>query len=246
METPRWVKPGDQFKEIGRVFGTPVVVDRWSWIPLLPGLVWLLLSRLARRGGLPLPWGEALTRGALSTPLVVLSEWGHNFAHAGAAALVQRRMDYLRILGGTPLVVYNDVNDRLVTPRQHMVRALGGPIFNLLVAPLAWLVYRRQAPGSRGRAVAGNVLGTNLLIPALGLLPLPVLDGGPLLKWSLVARGRTIAEANRTVQRANAVGACASGVVTAAAVRRRSWLVALLGAQFAGLMLAYALGWLRE
>ncbi len=180
METPRWVKPGEQMRVIGRVFSTPVVVKGWTWLPVLPGVVWLLLAWLARRGSPPLPWREALLRGALSTPPVVLSEWGHNFAHAGAAHMVQRPMDYLRILGGTPLVVYNEVNDRQVSPTQHMLRALGGPLFNLLVAPLAWLAYRRQAAGSRGQAVARNVLATNLLIPLLGLLPLPALDGGPL------------------------------------------------------------------
>jgi Zn-dependent protease len=155
-------------------------------------------------------------------------------------------MDYLRLTWGTPLVVYNQVDDPQVSPRQHICRALGGPVFNLLVAPLAWLLRRRTAPGTWQRDVANIFLGTNLFLPLVGMLPIPALDGGPVLKWTLVARGRSREQAWRTVRAANTAGAVVAGTAGALALSRRRWGTAALLLQFAGLMAAYAIGWLRE
>jgi Zn-dependent protease len=37
----------------------------------------------------------------------------------------------------------------------------------------------------------------------VSLLPIPGIDGGPILKWSLVEKGYEIAEADQVVQRIN-------------------------------------------
>ena len=58
-------------------------------------------------------------------------------------------------------------------------------------------------------------------------MPLPVVDGGVILKWTLVERGRTPAEADTVIRRLNlAIGAVAlvAGVVLAIV---RYWLPAL-------------------
>ena len=234
------------YRTVGRVFGTPLVVIGWTWLPLFEGIVWALLTYIfhTRR---PLRSLADNARSALAgMPLAVASEWGHNFAHAAAAQRVGRPMDYLRLTWGTPLVVYNQIDDPQVTPRQHVLRALGGPLFNLALLPAAWLLRRRTQPGSLARDAADTLLVTNLFLPVAGMLPLPALDGGPVLKWSLIARGASPEKAWMIVRKANAVGSAAAGAAGALALSKRRWGLAALLLQFAGLMAAYAFGWLRE
>ena len=59
------------------------------------------------------------------------SEWCHSLAHAAAARSIGKPMDALRIDWGMPLVVYYDVDNEKVAPREHIIRALGGPVCSL-------------------------------------------------------------------------------------------------------------------
>lgn len=246
METPKWVQPGDEVHQIGTVFGTPLVVKGRTWLPVFEGLIWVLMSWITHARYPQRSIWHCLRSGLVMMPPAVASEWGHNFAHAAAARWVARPMDYLRIAWGTPLVVYRDVNDPRVSPRQHIARALGGPLFNLLLLPVTWLARKRTRPGSLSRDAADAAVGTNLFLVTGGLLPLPALDGGPLLKWSVIANGGSLQQANSVVRTANGIGAAMIGAAGLASLKRRKWgLAALLGQYFA-LMLAYALGWLKE
>jgi len=85
--------------------------------------------------------------------------------------------------------VYYDINDETVTPRQHIVRALGGPICNALILPFALLFRRLARQGSMARDVANAAVGMNAFLCTASLLPIPGIDGGPALKWALVERG---------------------------------------------------------
>lgn len=234
------------YTQVGRVFGTPLVVVGWTWLPLFELGIWGVLAAVLRRLRPQQPLRQTLFAALVAMPLAVLSEWGHNFAHAAAARWVGRPMDYLRITWGTPLVVYNQIDDPQVTPRQHILRALGGPLFNVLLLPFAWLLRRRTSPGSLARQAADVFLGTNLFLPLAGMLPIPALDGGPVLKWALIARGYERERAGQVVRKANAAGAAAAGAAGALALSRRKWGLAALLLQFAALMAAYAAGWLRE
>jgi Zn-dependent protease len=204
------------------------------------------MSWIARRRYPNRSFRHCLLSGFVMMLPAVASEWGHNFAHAAAARWVERPMDYLRITWGTPLVVYNQVNDPQVSPRQHLLRTLGGPLFNLLLLPFTWLARKFTRPGSLGRDAADAAVGTNLFLPAAGLLPLPALDGGPLLKWSVIERGGSPLQAEAVVRSANAAGAAVMGAAGLASLKRRQWGLAALLGQFFVLMLAYALGWLKE
>jgi hypothetical protein len=133
-----------------------------------------------------------------------------------------------------------------VTPRQHILRALGGPLFNLLVLPVALLLRQRTVPGSTARDVADAAVATNAFLPAVGLLPIPGIDGGPILKWSLVEKGYTPRQADEAVRKVD--GALGVGLALAGALsfRKRRPLLGGFLALLAGTALTVALGILKE
>jgi Zn-dependent protease len=174
------------------------------------------------------------------------SEWCHNLAHAAAAKLVGKPVDAIRITWGMPLLVYHDINDPTVTPSQHIIRALGGPVFNALLLPFAWLGQRLTQTGSILRDVTDTAVRMNAFLCTVSLLPIPGLDGGPLLKWSLVKKGWSVKDADETVRKVNwgVGGAAVSASVVA--FRRRRPIIGLLCAMTAGVALAIAAKLLRE
>ncbi len=201
------------------------------------------------------------------------SEWCHNLAHAATARLVGKPMDALRVAWGMPLVVYYDVNDESVTPRQHIARALGGPLFNALLLPFA-LLFRRftgkrqdipQSPvdgsgsgasesGTAGASwlfpvlhdVAEAAAGMNLFLSTASLLPIPGIDGGPVLKWTLVERGSTPAEADETVKVVDRVVGAGLGAAAGLAFKKRRRFLGAILAMFSFLALVIGFGLLSE
>jgi hypothetical protein len=136
----------------------------------------------------------------------------------------QAPMDHILVSAGMPRTIYRDHH---VPPRVHVLRALGGPIFSAL-GLLFSLLLRHLAPrGSLGRELAGwSCLGHGLILGG-SLAPLPFVDGGSVLKWTLVERGQTPQQADAAIRQVDlAVGAAATTTGLTLAVRRR-WLPAL-------------------
>lgn len=246
MKKPAVLVKGDPVTTVGRVFDTPLVVKGWTWLPLIELIAWLGLAWHAGQRRPERTWLQCLGVGALTMPVALGSEWLHNLAHAAAARAIHKPMDALRITWGMPLVQYYELNDLTVTPRQHLWRALGGPLLNGLLLALSWLWRRRTRPDSLEREVAEAALGANALIVGAGLLPIPGLDGGAALKWGLVARGQTVAQADAAVQKVN--GAVSGGLAggAAAALVKRRWALGGLLALLAGLAGLVATGLLKE
>ena len=233
-------------KTIARIFGTPLIIKGLTWLPVAQLVAWLGMSLLAGKRRPERTWAKNLGVGALTMPVVLGSEWCHNLAHAAAAQAVQKPMDELRIIGGMPRVVYYNIEDPSVTPRQHILRALGGPIFNALLLGLSWLLRTKTAPESLAREAADVSVGTNLFLSSVSFLPIPIIDGGPILKWSLVSRGLSPASADSQLRKVNGAMGCGFIIATVAAFRKRHWLLGSLLAQFAVLAFAFAFGWLHE
>jgi Zn-dependent protease len=184
--------------------------------------------------------------GLLTMPIAVGSEWCHNIAHAAAAWWVGKPMDAMRIAWGTPLVVYFDIEDPSVTPREHIIRALGGPLFNAL-ALLPILIGRGLTRTTTlARELLDIALASNLFLLLVGMLPIPGIDGGPILKWSLVSRGRTPREADRVVRQVDGVLAVGLGAAASLAFKKKKHLVGSLLALLAVMSMVLSFGWIKE
>lgn len=228
------------------VFSAPLVVKGWTGLPLIELVAWVILSLVAKHRRPDWSRRKQVYAGALTAVCALTLEWLHDLAHAAAAHWIGKPVNAIRNFWGTPLLVYYDVNDQTVSPHQHLERALAGPIFSALMVPVTWLAGRLSRPKTLLGYTARFAFGVNAFITALTLSPIPFLDGGAILKWSLVKKGRSLVEADQVVKDINRyVGsglAAASGI---AIKKHRSWLGALL-AVFAASSLAVGFGLLGE
>lgn len=246
MKNPFALTPTDDVATVGHVFGVPVVVKGRTWLPLIELCTWLVMIWIGRRRMPRRSLAAHAGVAALTMPVFLGSEWSHNLAHAATARIVGRPMDALRIAWGMPICVYYDIHDAQVTPSQHMLRALGGPVWNGLVLLGAILLRRRTRPGTVAREVTGVAVGMNAFLAGVSLLPLPAIDGGPILKWGLVKHGRSIPQADEVVRRVDAVLGVGLVAGSAVAAKKRSWLVGGMLLLFGILSLGFASGHIRE
>lgn len=179
-----------------RISGTAVTVKPTFLVPL--AAVWGVVTWVGFRRHPKRRFGAGLLVGLASVVVLTPVDLGHAFAHIISARYAGAPMDELRITAGMPRTLYWN---NAVSPDVHRLRALGGPIFNALGFLLSLAIYRAAPRASVARELAGwSALGHGLLLPA-SLAPLPMVDGGTLLKWTLVARGRSEAEADALVRR---------------------------------------------
>lgn len=199
-----------------RVFGTPVKVKETVIVPMLllwGGLTWWGMRWHPKRG-----LGPGLLISLVTLVILVPVDFGHALAHIFSARYAGAPMDEIRITANMPRTLYWN-ND--VSPDQHRLRAMGGPIFSALGFLLSLAIYRRVPRNSIARELSGwSTLGHGLLF-LMCLVPLPVVDGGTLLKWTLVAHGRSQAEADETVRRIDFGMAALGGIIGAALIGRQ-------------------------
>jgi hypothetical protein len=199
-----------------KIFGTPVKVKETVLAPVVllwGGLTWWGMRRHPKRG-----LGHGLLIGFLTLLVLTIVDIGHALAHIFSARYARAPMDEVLITANMPRTLYWN-ND--VSPDQHRLRALGGPIFNALAFLLSLTIYRLVPRNSLARELSGwSTLGHGLLF-ILCLVPLPVVDGGTLLKWTLVARGRSQADADELVRRIDLGIAALVGAFGAALVGRQ-------------------------
>lgn len=246
MIKPPVVKPQDEVTILAKVFDTRLVSKGKTWFPLAQLVAWPIMAWVAKKRRPERSWLRSFGVGALTMPVVLGSEWGHNLAHAAAAKMVAKPVDAIRVVYGMPLLVYYDINAEDVTPRQHIVRALGGPLFNLCILPIALILRRRLNPDSVVYDITDAAVATNVFLPGVGLLPIPGIDGGPILKWSLVEAGASPADADRKVRKVDGVLSLLFALTALRAFNKRRYLRGALLANFAVLCLGIALGWLKE
>ncbi len=205
-----------------RVLGTPLKVEPPVLI-LLAAAAGLLAWR-SGAGRPDRPWTLHLLQGAGSLLALVVADFGHAIAHIPSARWAGAPMDEIYVSLNMPRTIYLD---NQVPPRAHLRRALGGPIYSAAGTLVSLLLRAVMTPGTVGREVADwSLLGHGLIL-AGSLTPLPIVDGGSILKWTLVERGRTPAEADLIVERSSIVlGAAATAGAVGLAIGRR-WLPAL-------------------
>jgi hypothetical protein len=222
------------------ILGTPVKATPGFFANLLA--LWAAMSWQAgreqpKRGSL-----DRVLIGGLSAAVLILADLGHAVAHSLSARIASAPMDEIDLSSGMPRTIYHDQD---VAPRVHIIRSLGGPIFSALGLATSLAARNFASRGSTAHEVANwSSVGHSLILVG-SLAPLPIVDGGVILKWSLVERGRTTSQADKFVYQAGittGVATAGAGVVMA---NRRRWLPAV-GLIAAGLVaIGAAIGKIR-
>lgn len=197
-------------RTIGRFNGVPVNVRPIYWVA--PPAMWLALVWLAGKRKPERSLGQRLLVALLGLPFPFLADVGHALAHTESAKRAGAPMDQVLLSLDMPRTLYNN-ND--VAPAIHRQRSLGGPIFSAasFLGSLLWRAL--SAPDSLSRELADVACLSHGFILTGALMPLPIVDGGVILKWTLVEQGYTPEAADAVVQKAGVLSlALVSGVIT--------------------------------
>jgi hypothetical protein len=194
-----------------------IIVILWG------GVTWLGLYWHPER-----EFWQGLLIGLVTALLLLVAEYGHPLAHIFSARFAGAPMDEILISLDMPRTLYSN-ND--VLPKVHRMRALGGPIFNLVGLLLSLAIYAVASGNPIAAELAGwSALGHGLLL-IMSLSPLPPVDGGTILKWTLVERGKTEGEADEMVRRVDWVIGIGAAIIGVGMIAMQMWIagVILLG-----------------
>jgi hypothetical protein len=152
-------------------------------------------------------------------------------------------MNEILLSSGMPRTLYEN-ND--VSSQTHIQRSLGGPIFSLTGFTLS-LLWRRISPrGSLSRDLANASLAGHSFILLGSLAPLPMVDGGIILKWKLVEGGQSPEQADQVVRKTSLrLGAAFLGLGVMLSLIRKRKLVGGLLAAAGAVGIAAGKGWLK-
>lgn len=92
--------------------------------------------------------------------------------------------------------------------------------------------------------MAWSALGHGLLI-LMSLAPVPMVDGGSILKWTLVERGRTEKAADEVVRQVDWAFGILLVVIGVALLFMRSWIIGPIFLGVAAIVFGIAAGKLR-
>ena len=157
---------------LGRLWGVRLSVTPITWLsPFVFFALRLLLGLLAP--GMSL--SERLYDALLFTIAVQIANPLHALGHIISGKLVRGVMDELLITATRDVNIYD--GDQSALPSYvHLGRALGGPVFNLLMAGIFYAVLP-LIPIGIGYTLVERIASMNLFFGAGGFLPLPSIDG---------------------------------------------------------------------
>jgi Zn-dependent protease len=157
---------------IGRFWGVTLLVTPLTWLgPFVFFGVHILLNALNWRISLT----DRLYQALLFTIAVEITTVLHAFGHILSGKLVHSAMDELLITATRDVNLYHGDQSR-IPGYVHLVRSIGGPLFNVFVAGICAMIATVVAPGLWS-AVLTSLVATNLFFGLGGLLPLPSVDG---------------------------------------------------------------------
>jgi Zn-dependent protease len=157
---------------IGRFWGVTLLVTPLTWLgPFVYFGLHILLNLLNSRLSLT----DRLYQALLFTIAVEITTVLHAFGHILSGKMVHSAMDELLITAMRDVNLYHG-DQSLIPGYVHLVRSLGGPIFNLVVAGLCGALATVIVPGFWSALVA-SLISTNLFFGFGGFLPLPSVDG---------------------------------------------------------------------
>jgi len=223
-----------------RIFGTPVKIKGTVLIPIVAlwGFVtWLEFYWHPERG-----FWQCVLIGFVTVLLLLPADFGHALAHIFSARYAEAPMDEILISAGMPRTLYWD-NE--VSPDVHRMRAMGGPVFNVVGLFLSGVIYAVVSGNPIAREFAAwSAIGHGFILLA-ALLPLPMVDGGTLVKWTLVARGRTETEADEMVRRVDWMMGIVGGLIGVGFIAMQMWVAGVILAGIGVVVIGIAVGKIR-
>jgi hypothetical protein len=157
---------------IGRFWGVRLLVTPITWLgPFVFFGLHFLINLLNPDYGLT----DRVYQSLLFTIAVEITTVLHAFGHILSGKMVNSAMDELLITATRDVNLYH--GDQSIVPGHvHLVRSLGGPVFNLIVAGLLSAFAGGIETGFWSGLVA-SLISTNRFFGFGGFLPLPSVDG---------------------------------------------------------------------
>ena len=208
---------------VGRVYGTPIRVKATVLVNIVA--LWAVVTAIGLSWSPERDFWQGLLVGFAAVLLLLVADFGHAIAHIFSARHAGAPMDEVFISGGMPRTLYWN-NE--VPPQAHRMRAIGGPIFSTAGLLISISILGMAAEHSLVRELAlWSAIGHGFILIG-SLLPLPIVDGGSILKWTLVGRGKTTTEADEIVRRVGWVVGIAAGIIGIGLMVTQQWLAGLI------------------
>ena len=157
---------------IGRFWAVTVLVTPLTWLsPFVFFGLHMLLNLLNDHLSLT----DRLHQALLFTIAVEMTTVLHAFGHILSGKMVHNAMDELLITATRDVNLYYG-NQSLIPSQVHLVRSLGGPLFNIFVAGVC-ATLASIITADFWLALVSSLISTNLFFGLGGFLPLPSVDG---------------------------------------------------------------------
>jgi hypothetical protein len=145
--------------------------------------IWVILSLVGMK---MFKWKpeKAAAGGFLAMLIHFFSEWWHQLGHSQTAEQTGYPMTGMEFVGPIALSQYPE-NEGVLSAEVHIQRALGGPIFSLVLTIVSGLIALILRPlGGPALVLAYFSIADNFLVFTIGaLMPLGFTDGSTLLHW---------------------------------------------------------------
>jgi hypothetical protein len=166
---------------IGQFWDVKLLITPVTWLgPFVFFGLHFLINLLNTSLTLP----DRLYQSLLFTIAVEITTVLHAFGHILSGKMVNSAMNELLITATRDVNLYHG-DQSLVPGYVHLVRSLGGPVFNLIVAGLLSFFVAGVSSGFWSGLVA-SLISTNRFFGFGGFLPLPSVDGEVI--WREVIR----------------------------------------------------------
>lgn len=216
------MKTYDNVPTIFTFNGVPVKARREFWLVVV--MVWAIIAVI---GTWRWPGQSILAYvlvGGVGLLLGMLADVGHACAHTIGAKMAHAPTAMILLGADMPRTLYKDEKKR---PSQHIARSMGGPIYSWIGIGIGLLALRLTAPQTAARYLAEIWTFMNAMIGIAIFAPIPLVDGGVILKWLLVIGGQDEEYADTIVRRIDIVLTVLLLIGAGVAVLMSSWLAAV-------------------
>lgn len=158
---------------IGRVWGVRVAITPVAWLGPIIFFGLGFLSTFLTRPELDAP--ARIATSLISALAVELSITAHGFGHILSGRMIDSAMDELLLTTTRDITLYSGDQSRYPA-RVHIIRSLGGPLLNLVLAGVFHALLP-ATPAGWGRELAGYLASVNTVLGVGSFLPIPTVDG---------------------------------------------------------------------